>query len=549
MKTYLLTKRFFLVLIFVVFSCWSPVSGQEQMLGEVETGVSGADISKPYFIKGLLLLHNFQYNLASKEFEMAQLMDPDMVMAYWGEAMCYFQGVWHLENYIKGRAALYKLGMTPEQRLKKAPDDREKGFIESLEKLYAKEGSLTERHEGYLNYMTSFYKKYPDDAGVAVFYAEALLERSPFHRNENLEGKAQNVLQKVLKSHPRHPGALNLMIHASDAPERAYKGLFAAEHYPVVMKDFPYALHLPSHLYLDLGKWPEMVHANEQAWDLSEKISKKDKKKIEEWNYHTYWWLLYGYLQQGRYEKAADIVRSMHMFTGYSNSVRMRYILAMMKAAYLVETGKWDDPVSGFEVITTDFNLKTKALCFYIEGMTSLSKGDMDRAAWKINQITDQKSIEMSSGDRVRPDYFYWGERPDTGILNSEQDLMVTDVMRLELEAALAMKTNKTEKALELAGSAADLRDKIFLPPGPPIIVKPVRELYGELLLKAGRPEEAVEQFDLSLLKAPNRTLSLLGKYRAYRQLGQKDKMSAMEKMIKNNWSQADSGVLNRLKP
>ncbi len=550
MKKYIITKRIFLAFMLVLFSCAFPATGQDQLSGKVKFEVSGADISKPYFIKGLLLLYNFQYELARKEFEMAQLMDPDMTMAYWGEAMCFYEGVWHMEDYIKGRAALYKLGMTPEQRLKKAPTDREKGFIESIEKLYAKEGSLYERHENFLDYMESFYRKYPDDADIALFYSEALLERMPFHRNENFAGKAQNILQKILKMHPDHPGALNLMIHASDAPERAYKGSFAAEHYPVVMKELPYALHLPSHVYLDLGKWSEMVRANEQSWSLSEKIFKKDKKKIEDWDYHTYWWLLYGYLQQGRYEKAADMVRTMHMYTRYSNSVRMRYILAMMKAAYLVETGDWNNAVSAIEVITTNFNIKTKALCFYIEGMTSLSKGDVDRTAWKINQITDQKSMEMSFAEsKPHPDYFYCGGRPDTGILDNEQDLMATDVMRLELEAVLAMKKNKKDEALDFAKQAADLQDKVFLPPGPPIIVKPAHELYGELLLKVGRQEDAIGQFDRSLRSAPNRTLSLLGKYKAYRQLGQKDKMLSMEKMIKSNWEEADPGIPDRLKP
>ncbi len=546
MKTYTV-KKLLVASALLMLAFHPPLSGQELSLGKVEMQVSGADISKPYFKKGLLLLYNFQYESALKEFEMAELMDPDMVMACWGEAMCYFQGVWHMENYIKGRAALYKLGMTPEQRLEKARTEMEKGFIKSLEVLFAKTGSLNERHEKYFDYMKSFYESNPGNAGIAVFYAEALLERVPEHRGEHLGAAAQNVLEKVLKNYPDHPGALNLMIHASDTPGRAYKGLFAAEHYPEVVKNLPYALHLPAHVYLDLGRWPEMVRSNKQAWDLSEKILKKDKGKIEDWDYHTYWWLLYGYLQEGRFEKAADMVRSMHMYTRYSNSVRMQYFLAMMKAAYLVETGNWDDPVSGLDVITKDFNLKTKALCFFMEGMASLAKGDTERAAWKINQIIDQKSVDMTTGGRPHPDYFYCGGRPDTGILNKEQDLMATDVMRMELDAELALKKNDMEKAVDLAKRAADLEDKLFLPPGPPIIAKPAHELYGEILLEAGHAEEAIAQFDLSLRKAPNRTLSLLGKYRAYRKLGQKDKMASMKTMIKKNWSEADPVVLNRL--
>lgn len=547
MKTYPNRKSIFLT-IFTIFSGYTiSVSGQDVSLGKVEIQVTGAEISMPYFKKGLLLLYNFQYEAAQKEFDMAQLMDPDMVMAYWGEAMCYYQGVWHEEDYKNGRGVLYKLALTAPQRLEKANTDLEKGFIKSLDILFAKDETLEERHEKYLEFMKSFDKDYPENAEVSVSYALALLERMPAHLDDNYGALAQKVLQKVLDHFPDHPGALNLMIHASDAPQRAYKGLFAAEHYPLVVKNLPYALHLPSHIYLDLGKWPEMVVANEQAWNLSEKIAKMNKLKIDTWDYHIYWWLFYGYLQEGRYDKAAEMVRSMHQYTRYAPTVRMRYFFAMMKAAYLVETGNWTGQISGMDVLTAGFNLKTKVLCFYVDGMAALAKGDVDKASWIVVQITDQKSVEMTAGGPEHPDYYYCGGRSDAGIIKGEQDMIAAEVMRLELEAALALKKNEMEKALDFAKSAAQFQDKVVLPSGPPIIAKPAHELYGEILLEAGNAEVAILQFDRSLLASPNRTRSLFGKFRAYRKLGQKAKMEGIKNMIITNWLHADAGVANRL--
>ena len=547
MKTYINRKFSFLVAILLLIVFVIPVSGQDQMLGTIEIQVSGAEIAVPYFEKGLLLLHNFQYESAQKEFEMAQLMDPDIVMAYLGEAMCYSQGLWHYEDIKKGRGLLYKLGMTSTQRLAKAGTELEKGFIESLEILFAKDITLEKRHEQYLAYMELFYKKNPGNAEVAVFYSLALLEQSSAHPEENYEEKAQQVLKKVLDRFPDHPGALNLMIHASEGPDRAYKGLFAAQHYPVVVKKLPYAFHLPSHVYLDLGKWQDMVTANEQAWNLSRAIVKKNKLGLEALDYHSYWWLLYGYLQQGRYAKAAEIVKSMDRNVRYTNALSMRYHLAMMKAAFLVETGQWKDPISRIDVLTADFNIKTKALDFYIDGMSALASNDTDRAGWNVIQITDQKSVELSGGSKMHSDYYYCGSRSNAGIINNEQDLIATEVIRLELEAVLAMKMKDIDVALDFAKRASQLQNKYLSPFGPPVIVKPARELYGELLIDAGRAEAALLQFDLALRDAPNRTLSLLGKYHAYRKLGHKEKMADMKKMIKSNWEHADSDVLNRL--
>ena len=89
---------------------------------------TGDEVAQPYFIKGMLLLHNFEYADAAQEFEMAQLLDPNFVMAYWGEAMCYNQPLWFLQDFKKGKGALYKLGVKASERLDKAKTELEKEF-------------------------------------------------------------------------------------------------------------------------------------------------------------------------------------------------------------------------------------------------------------------------------------------------------------------------------------------------------------------------------------------------------------------------------------
>ena len=47
------------------------------------------------FIRGLLLLHLFEYDDAAKAFQAAEKIDPTFVMAYWGEAMTHNHPVWN----------------------------------------------------------------------------------------------------------------------------------------------------------------------------------------------------------------------------------------------------------------------------------------------------------------------------------------------------------------------------------------------------------------------------------------------------------------------
>jgi hypothetical protein len=75
----------------------------------------------------------------------------------------------------------------------------------------------------------------------------------------------------------------------------------------------------------------------------------------------------------------------------------------------------------------------------------------------------------------------------------------------------MAMAQGDTAGALKLAAQAAQTEETLGVPSGPPDTFKPAHELYGELLLRAGRKKEAAEQFRIELTRTPNRAASLAG--------------------------------------
>ncbi|MCK5367224.1 MAG: hypothetical protein KAQ62_01690, partial [Cyclobacteriaceae bacterium] len=79
-------------------------------------------------------------------------------------------------------------------------------------------------------------------------------------------------------------------------------------------------------------------------------------------------------------------------------------------------------------------------------------------------------------------------------------------------------------------------------------VLKPSHEIYGEILLAMGNSREAIKQFDLSLQRAPNRSLSLLGKYKALKTLGENQKAAQIKDMLMINWKDADEQALVLLK-
>jgi hypothetical protein len=62
---------------------------------------------------------------------------------------------------------------------------------------------------------------------------------------------------------------------------------------------------MPSHIFLPLGMWDDMVASNERAWAASRRLDltgRADPASDNDW--HSLNWLQYAYLQQGRWAAA-----------------------------------------------------------------------------------------------------------------------------------------------------------------------------------------------------------------------------------------------------
>ena len=100
------------------------------------------------FLRGVLLLHLFEYADAARAFREAERADPGFAMAYWGEAMTHDHPVWNEEDPEAARAALERLAPTPAARQQKAPTARERGYLGAVERLWG-EGSKERRDSLY----------------------------------------------------------------------------------------------------------------------------------------------------------------------------------------------------------------------------------------------------------------------------------------------------------------------------------------------------------------------------------------------------------------
>ena len=108
------------------------------MLGEINFTATGKEQAQPFFEKGLLLLHSFEYEDAEEQFNRAIAIDKDFAMAYWGAAMTHTHNLWRYQNIDKALLVLNRLGATPEERVAKAKTGIEKDFITAVNILYSR---------------------------------------------------------------------------------------------------------------------------------------------------------------------------------------------------------------------------------------------------------------------------------------------------------------------------------------------------------------------------------------------------------------------------
>jgi hypothetical protein len=80
-----------------------------------------------------------------------------------------------------------------------------------------------------------------------------------------LHDEAEALLRQVWEREPTHPGAIHYAIHATDADGRAENALEMVESYGEIAPNVPHALHMPSHIYVRLGDWPEVIDWNARS--------------------------------------------------------------------------------------------------------------------------------------------------------------------------------------------------------------------------------------------------------------------------------------------
>lgn len=313
-----------------------PVGYNADSLGSLNFEISGGtpEARQPFF-RGLLALHSFWYEEASKQFTAAIAVDPTFSMAYWGLAMSKAKLLWGDDDITAGRAALARMP-APE----KLPP-RDQAWVMAAVSLFKADDVQSSRRD-FLAVMEQLHAYVPDDES-ALFLSMALLSTiRPGNPDElAVRERAAGLAMEVFKRNPKHPGAAHYLIHAYDTPQLAAKALPAATLYASIAPAAFHALHMPAHIFARLGDWKAAATSCQAAWDASVQWAARENLSAEHHDFHSLAWLVEIGFERGRRGDAdralkvyADAVRA-----GLSHGKRAAY--ANLVTSFLARTGEW----------------------------------------------------------------------------------------------------------------------------------------------------------------------------------------------------------------
>ncbi len=463
----------------------APAQAQFENVGSIDFTTSATGEAQQHFLRGVAILHSFGWKQAIEQFQAAQAIDPDFAMAYWGESLSYNHPLVSQMDETEPSRVLKRLAPTREERLAKAPTQREKDFLNAVEILWG-DGDHVERRVGYTEAMEKMYETYPDDSEVAAFYALSMLSAVAATRDlsQRLNIRAGTIALSLFNDNPSHPGAPHYTIHSFDDPLHAPLALEAAYRFSEIAPAVSHARHMPTHIFIQHGMWDRVSGNNESAYEAARALWRPGDTMGDA--IHALDWGQYGDLQRGDYEKARLWIERIEAMSGEggfleggargeAGAARARSTVPLLKARYIVDTEEWrilpvTDESSVHELLAS--------------GLSAARLGDQEALA-KAEALLKEKVDGGEEG--------------------------YTKVAYLEVSALLHAGMGHASVATGRMDEAVAMVDEMAPPRGSASPIKPVHELYGELLLDLDRPADAIGMFETSLLTMPNRPRSLLG--------------------------------------
>ncbi|HEY8559817.1 MAG TPA: hypothetical protein VIL74_05395 [Pyrinomonadaceae bacterium] len=476
-------------------------------MGTVDFRVGCSPPAQAKFNEALAFLHHMTYAQAQEAFEQIAATDPRCAMAHWGVAMSLFQPLWASRP---GPETLRR-GWEEVRKAKSLPSsERERLFVVAAEAFFLEPESNDYwlRIRRWEQAAEKAYAALPDDADAAAFYALAHLTTTPSNViSRDHADRAAEILLRVYKQNPDHPGAMHYLVHANDVPGREKELLELTQRYETIAPRNPHALHMPTHIYTRLGDWNAVISGNSRAAEaaLEYPAGAKGEYIWDEFA-HAIEYMIYAYLQKGADDDAAAELKRLRGAVRLEPTFKTAFHLSSSQARFALERRDWEAAAALVPrepaALNWDRFTWAEAIVHFARGFGAARRGKINEAQGSIRRLEE---LEKATAE-------------------AKEDLFARNVrvLRLELGAWLAHLERQNVRSVALMREAAELETstpKHAVTPAPTL---PAFELLGDLLTEQKDSANALAAYRRSLELYPRRFNSLLGAARAANAVGDK---------------------------
>lgn len=459
--------------------------------------------AQKFFDQGMTLIYGFNHDEAARSFRHAAKLDPKAAMPHWGVALAI--GPNYNDTAIsEERARSTWEEIEKAKSLAAGANDRERGFIEALEKRFSADpkADWPKRWLNYSEAMAELHERFPDDPDAGTLYAESLMLLKPWQLwkpdGTPADGTLKLVatLEQVLKQYPDHVGANHLYVHAVEASKNPERALASARRLETLVPGGGHLVHMSGHIYMRVGDQEAAAKINEAA--ASADRTYMQVSGVREGMYpamyysHNLHFIAVGYAESGNYAKAilgagqlASNVRphiaAMPMLEGF---------LAVPRFVML-RSNRWDAILA--EKAPDPAHLADTSLYHFARAVALLKKKERQGAE------AERASFEAARGKIA-------GDAP----FGLNTSAAVVKVAASVLDARLAEYDGNTKAALDHWRKAIDAQDALNYDEPPPWYYS-VRESLGGTLLRSGDAKEAEKVFRDDLDRNPRSPRSLFG--------------------------------------
>jgi len=511
----------------------APVAPVLSGLGPVHHPVTtGSERAQDFFDQGLRLTYAFNHQEALRAFKEAIRLDPDCAMGYWGWALVLGPNLNLPMSPDVAPQAYEAIQQAMERRDRVS--DRERAYIEALARRYAPE-AIEDRAEldlAYARAMELVHSRYPEDDDAATLYAASLMNLSPWdYWTRDGQPRAYTpallkALEEVMSRNPQHTGALHYYIHAVESVDPR-RGEAAADLLTDLAPGAGHLVHMPSHIYMQTGRYADAFEANQNATLADEGyVTACRNQGIYPLNYypHNIHFLAWAAIYQGR---SAEALKASRKVAGrvpedmHGDDWALYQTFLSMPLYTMVRFGMWEAILA--EPRPREDARYWTGIWHYARGMARVHGGSLDEAQAELDAL----SAIVASPEALET---------LVGFANAKTLLRIAEGV---LRGELLGKRGDCDRAVAALDQAVRLEDGLLYNE-PPDWYYPVRHTLGSVLLEAGRADEAETIFWQDLKRNEENGFALRGLVESLRAQGRDAEAEDAEARFERAWQDAD---------